>query len=392
LAVTTKDERELKLKTILSTIKYSLDVYAIEKTEDFTILCDLAGNAWMCIAILNDMMGAYGTSVLANEAAVDFYLGLNDGNESNSVLKRAVATFMLASEYSKVDEKEKALKLYRASLNYIRDLDGDDTLEAAAISVYIGVKDYSVEHLEGALKIYKEKAHLTRESYYPGMGQEAILLKYMAMRKYQKSEFKIAFSSISSAITIFERVRVPAGQSLLKPPTTLKDVFLAAEDWDLHLLESYVIALQIAHRNEYVVDAFDIIKKIAVLFGEIEQFKQSFQCLYSLFLNLRRSNGDDDLTVANLLFNMSNLVGKANIGMGSALFHEEFIRITVATLGPNHPELIPSILHLGRLMLKSGQYEDALKWTDIGLSALEAMNSWGKDTMLLTLVKVSSNM
>ena len=152
--------------------------------------------------------GAFGSSVLAHKAAADLYIGLNDGDNINSVLKRAVATFMLANEFVKFGEKEKSLELYLVTLNYIKELDGDDTFEAAATSVYIGTKHSSVDHLKRALQIYKEKAllsELDKESNYCGMGQEAIILKYMAMRKYSKNEFKIAFTTISSAICIFEQ-------------------------------------------------------------------------------------------------------------------------------------------------------------------------------------------
>ena len=166
---------------------------------------------------------------------------------------------------------------------------------------------------------------------------------------------------------------------------------MVAEDWDLHLLESYVIALQIAQRKDHIVVVIDFIRKIAFLLGETGRFDQSFQCLYSLLLHLRRVKDDNDPSVANFLLNMSHLVDKVEVSLGSAPFHEEFVRITSATLGVNHSELIPSIVHLGLEMLKSGQYDNALKWADIGLSSLQAMKSLGNEAMTLTLVKVRNS-
>ena len=388
------EEREFQLKSILSTIKYSMSTFTNEKTQEHIVLCDLAGNTWMRIAKLNDARGAYETSVLAHEAVVALYLSLNDGHEIDILLKRAVATFMLANRLSRTGAKKKSQELYHKTLHYIRELDGDDTFEAAATSVYIGTKDSSTVHLKRALTIYKAKAILSQGGReYTGIGQEGILLKHMAIRKFANNEFRIAFATISSAISKLERVRVSAAE-VLNPPTTLEEALLLTEDWDLHLLEAYTFALHIAvsQRRERVVDVVEITRKIAILFADQVKFDQSFQCFYCLLLHLHNIRDSDDASmIATLLLDMGTIVEKAEVGMGSAPFHEEFIRITSATLGMNHIEVIPSIVCLGVEMLKIGNIEDALKWADIGLSSVQAIKLVGNEAILLALIKVSFN-
>ena len=60
---------------------------------------------------------------------------------------------------------------------------------------------------------------------------------------------------------------------------------MVAEDWDLHLLESYVIALQIAQRKDHIVIVIDIIRKVALLLEETGRFDQSFFTRSKLLVN-----------------------------------------------------------------------------------------------------------
>lgn len=376
-------------------------IYQImESTDDNEYLGDtflqgLAAQTWLQIAFTNKQLGQRGAVILATKAAYETYTSLTE-DDSAYLLDKTISTLMLARELMANAQIKKSLELWRESSGGIEVVCGKNTAEMAAISVYVGAlcKSYkSPKYFERVFKIYDSLQYQALDpiSTDTSTGQKGILYKELSMKYFMGGKYRKAMKTISIATSIIEQMQQCPQGAFYALPGSIGGAFFQIEDWDIILLECYVLNLQIAsflfQSSDINCHSANIVNSIGLLLGEIESTNESFQCFYSLLLHSRHAYGDNDPKNANILFNMSNISRRYILRVDCTLLYEEFYRISSYFLG-NDLTLLPCVLVLCEETYQSAQYQKSMKWADIGLSSLRETNLYESEAAKLIAMKV----
>jgi tetratricopeptide (TPR) repeat protein len=367
----------------------------LELDNQIDILQDLTVKLWNYIADVHNIVGNYGTSLIAYETSLGKYpdeISSEDNDDADDVdllMNCTVATLKLAKQNEVVHDFDKAKELYEVVLKNIDRLEGDGTYEKAAVLVYAGILSSSADLLRKAIRIFESDESLLdpEKILIPGCGQRALMYKFLSYRKMIKGDFKSAWNDITISIATFENMR-KGGLRTSAQVVNLEQTLNAFENWDLHLFKSYLfqicIAKQIMTGLEFKIHTKETIRNIGILLGDIGSFDLSYHCFYCLLLSLR---GDENLA-ANALLDLASIGNRIDDTPKEILLHEEYIRATSPLLGLLHRNILPSLISLAVQNYDDKKYDIAGKWADLGLNSLVLNKDLGGEKARLFLIKV----
>ena len=117
----------------------------------------------------------------------------------------------------------------------------------------------------------------------------------------------------------------------------------------------------------------DVLHRMGNLHATFSNYNDAMSC-FTEVLQTQRETNNDELRIADLLFNMGNIYLEQDIPDESLECLRESYDITKEALGEDSPELHSTMYLMGVAMTKIGEYDSASKWLKKALSVLRTEN------------------
>jgi tetratricopeptide (TPR) repeat protein len=146
------------------------------------------------------------------------------------------------------------------------------------------------------------------------------------------------------------------------------------------LRQVLVIEQDLSIKAELYDEIGDVLHRLGNLYATFSRYDEAMEC-FDEVLKAQRETKDDELRIADLLFNM----GSINLEQGNPEKSFECLResydITKLALGEDNKELHSTLYLMGVAMTNLADYESALKWLSQALSVLRSRDYNGDENV-----------
>ena len=131
-------------------------------------------------------------------------------------------------------------------------------------------------------------------------------------------------------------------------------------------------------KTELYDEIGDVLHRLGNLYATFSRYDEAMEC-FAQVLKAQRETNDDELRIADLLFNM----GSINLEQGNPDKSFECLResydITKLALGEDNKELHSTLYLMGVAMTNLADYESALKWLSEAISVMRSRDNNGDE-------------
>jgi tetratricopeptide (TPR) repeat protein len=117
----------------------------------------------------------------------------------------------------------------------------------------------------------------------------------------------------------------------------------------------------------------DVLHRMGNLHATFGEYDEALTC-FSEVLDIQRKTNNDELRIADLLFNMGNIFLEQDLAVKSIDCLRESYDITKEALGGENKELHSTMYLMGVALTELADYENALAWFDRALAALKSVD------------------
>ena len=144
---------------------------------------------------------------------------------------------------------------------------------------------------------------------------------------------------------------------------------------------AFIVLDDVDRRRE---NTADIVNRMALILTIFKEETIAFQCYFSLLLYRRHENGDNNMRLSDLLYNLENLYAERKDIINAIKCHKECYRIT-SSARVKSDQYIDNILTLSELALDMSEYTYSNALCDVGLSVAKSQGKRGSLSKFLYL-------
>jgi tetratricopeptide (TPR) repeat protein len=308
--------------------------------------------------LANRRLGHLRESVLCFKDFIDIVLK-HVGSES--VMDVTIAYMQIADIYCEQGELDMAVSNFKKALCSGRSSVGAFHPEVASILNRLGNLSCETRDFDGAMTYYQEGLEIEKVTLnYPHM---IITLTNIANIHKLRDNFADALCIFKKAKTVQMDHYGPNSIDLAETCSSIGLIQYRMKAFG-EAFDSYQQALSIRrdfYEDDFHLDIASTLNSIGLVAFKLEIFDLAKCCVGGSMRILQKLARSDSRDIAVMWYNLATIYFQSGEGEDVAIrCYKESLRIERDNLGPDHPEVVLSLLHIGQEQQKSGVVEEAL--------------------------------
>jgi tetratricopeptide (TPR) repeat protein len=308
--------------------------------------------------LANRRLGHLRESVLCFKDFIDIVLK-HVGSES--VMDVTIAYMQIADIYCEQGELDMGVSNFKKALCSGRSSVGAFHPEVASILNRLGNLSCETRDFDGAMAYYQEGLEIEKLTLnYPHM---IITLTNIANIHKLRENFADALHALKKAQTAQMDHYGPNSIDLAETCSSIGLIQYRIKAFG-EAFDSYQQALSIRryfYDDDFHLEIASTLNSIGLVAFKLEMFDLAKCCVGGSMRIVQKLARSDSRDIAVMWYNLATIYFESGEGADVAMrCYKESLRIERKNLGPDHPEVVLSLLHIGQEHQKSGVLEEAL--------------------------------
>jgi tetratricopeptide (TPR) repeat protein len=309
-------------------------------------------------SLANRRLGHLRESMLCFQEFLDIVLK-HVGSES--VRDVTIAYMQIADIYYEQGQLDMAVSNFKKALCSGRSSEGAFHPEVVSILNRLGSLSCETRDFDGAMTYYEEGLEIEKSTLnYPHM---IITLTNIANIHKFRENFVDALRVFKNAKTVQLDLYGPNSIDLAETCSSIGLIQYRMKAFR-EAFDSYQQALNIRrdfYADDFHLDIASTLNSIGLVALKLKMFDLAKCCVGESMRILQKLASSDSRDIAVLWYNIATIYFESGVGEEVAMrCYRESLRIERENLGPDHPDVVLSLLHIGQEHQKLGVLEEAL--------------------------------